>query len=59
MVKIVLIDGQQRITALTASIVGQEVIGNDYKKKRIKIVFNPIEEIFEVSNPVIQKIVNG
>lgn len=53
--KKVLIDGQQRITALTASIVGQEVIGSDYKKKRIKIAFNPIDEVFEVSNPAIQK----
>lgn len=53
--KKVLIDGQQRITALTASIVGQEVIGSNYKKKRIKIAFNPLEEVFEVSNPAIQK----
>lgn len=53
--KKVLIDGQQRITALTASIVGQEVIGNDYKKKRIKIAFNPLTQVFEVSNPAIEK----
>ncbi|MGY5267527.1 GmrSD restriction endonuclease domain-containing protein [Paraclostridium bifermentans] len=53
--KKVLIDGQQRITALTAAIVGQEVIGSNYKKKRIKIAFNPLEEVFEVSNPAIQK----
>ena len=53
--KKVLIDGQQRITALTAAIVGQEVIGSNYKKKRIKIAFNPKEEKFEVSNPAIQK----
>lgn len=53
--KKVLIDGQQRITALTAAIVGQEVIGSDYKKKRIKIAFNPLEDVFEVSNPAIQK----
>lgn len=53
--KKVLIDGQQRITALTAAIVGQEVVGSNYKKKRIKIAFNPIEETFEVSNPAIQK----
>lgn len=53
--KKVLIDGQQRITALTAAIVGQEVIGSNYKKKRIKIAFNPVEEVFEVSNPAIQK----
>ena len=53
--KKILIDGQQRITALTAAIVGQEVIGDDYKKRRIKIAFNPIEEKFEVSNSAIQK----
>ena len=57
--KKVLIDGQQRITALTAAIVGQEVIGSDYKKKRIKIAFNPMDEVFEVSNPAIEKDSNG
>ena len=35
--KKIIIDGQQRITALTAAIVGLEVVGADYKKKRIKI----------------------
>ena len=53
--KKVLIDGQQRITALTAAVIGQEVVGSDYRKKRIKIAFNPIEEKFEVSNPAIEK----
>lgn len=53
--KKVLIDGQQRITALTAAIIGQEVVGSDYRKKRIKIAFNPLEERFEVSNPAIEK----
>lgn len=49
--KKVLIDGQQRITALTAAIVGQEVVGSDYKKKRIVIAFNPLEEQFDVATP--------
>lgn len=53
--KKVIIDGQQRITALTAALVGQEVLGSDYKKKNITIAFNPMEEVFEVSNPAIQK----
>lgn len=51
----VLIDGQQRITALKAAILGDEVISSDYKKIKIKIAFNPIEEKFEVSNPAIEK----
>lgn len=53
--KKVLIDGQQRITALTAAILGQQVVDNEYKRGSIVIAFNPLEEKFEVSNPAIQK----
>jgi len=53
--KKILIDGQQRITALEAAIAGRLVIASDYKKKRIKIAFNPITEAFEVNNPAIEK----
>lgn len=40
--KKVLIDGQQRITALMASIAGKDVLDQDFNKDRIKIAFNPI-----------------
>ena len=53
--KKIVIDGQQRITALTAAITGREVINQEYKKIPIKISFNPIEEVFEVYNPAIGK----
>ncbi|NVJ63026.1 MAG: DUF262 domain-containing protein [Flavobacteriaceae bacterium] len=53
--KKVLIDGQQRITALTAALKGQEVVTKEFKKVRIKIAFNPLEERFEVLTPVIDK----
>lgn len=53
--KKVLIDGQQRVTALTAAIVGQQVINQDYQQVRIRIAFNPIDERFEVTNPAIEK----
>ncbi|WP_347455119.1 DUF262 domain-containing protein [Acinetobacter thermotolerans] len=53
--KKVLIDGQQRITALTAGILGQYVINKSYQRVKIKIAFNPIEEKFEVQNPAILK----
>jgi hypothetical protein len=53
--KKILIDGQQRVTAITAALLGEEVVGADYKKKKIKISFNPKEEKFEVSNPAIEK----
>ncbi len=53
--KRIMIDGQQRITALMASLLGKEVLTKDYEITRIQIAFNPLEEIFEVSNPAIQK----
>jgi hypothetical protein len=53
--KRILIDGQQRVTALMAALLGQEVLTKDYETVRIRIAFHPIEERFEVSNPAIQK----
>lgn len=40
--KRVLIDGQQRITALMAAVSGLEVLDEDFNKDRIKIAFNPL-----------------
>jgi Protein of unknown function DUF262 len=53
--KRVLIDGQQRVTALMAALLGQQVVTKDYEQVRIRIAFNPLEEKFEVSNPAIAK----
>lgn len=53
--KQILIDGQQRITALTAALLGREVLDNNYKKKRIRIAFNIRTEEFQTSNPAIEK----
>ena len=40
--KKVLIDGQQRVTALMAAIAGREVLDEDFNLDRIKIAFNPL-----------------
>lgn len=48
--KRVLIDGQQRVTALMAALLGQQVVTKDYEKVRIRIAFNPLAEKFEVAN---------
>ena len=40
--KKVLIDGQQRVTALMASIAGKEVLDEDFNNDRIKIAFIPM-----------------
>lgn len=53
--KRILIDGQQRVTALMGALLGHEVVTKDYEKVRIRIAFNPLEEKFEVHNPAIAK----
>ncbi|MGE3171800.1 MAG: DUF262 domain-containing protein [Planctomycetota bacterium] len=53
--KRILIDGQQRVTALMAALLGREVLTEDYETVRIRIAFHPIEERFEVANPAIRK----
>ena len=53
--KKILIDGQQRVTALQAAIAGMMVTDSTYNKKRIRIAFNPLTEEFEVCNPAIEK----
>ena len=53
--KKILIDGQQRVTALQAAIAGMLVTDANYKRKPIRIAFNPQTEAFEVLNPAIEK----
>jgi hypothetical protein len=53
--KRILIDGQQRVTALMAALLGREVLTKDYETLRIRIAFHPQEERFEVWNPAIRK----
>lgn len=53
--KRILIDGQQRVTALMAALLGREVLTKDYETVRIRIAFHPQEERFEVANPAIRK----
>src|SRR5687767_12220758 len=53
--KRILIDGQQRVTALMAGLLGREVLTKDYETIRIRIAFHPLAERFEVANPAIRK----
>jgi hypothetical protein len=58
--KQIMIDGQQRITALMTSIVGLHVIDKDFKDRVYKIAFNPYaaaigEPCFEVQSAAILK----
>lgn len=53
--KKILIDGQQRVTALMTAILGQAVLNDEYEEKTIRIAFNPLasnlEERFAVQSP--------
>ena len=53
--KRILIDGQQRVTALLAALLGQQIVNKGYRRVRITIAFHPGEERFEVSNPAIRR----
>lgn len=57
--KRILIDGQQRITALTAAVVGKKVLNKDYQEVSIRIAYNPFvpegESHFEVCDAAIEK----
>ena len=57
--KKVLIDGQQRVTALMTAIAGREILTDEYESKVIRIAFNPLaegeEEQFAVTTPAHEK----
>ncbi len=53
--KEIIIDGQQRITALSAALEGNEIVDEKYLKKRIYIAFNPTTEEFATRSAAIAK----
>ena len=52
---VVIVDGQQRLTSLYAVVKGVPVVRSNYKNERIRIAFNPIEEIFAVTGAAIER----
>ena len=57
--KKILIDGQQRVTAIMTAIAGAKILTENYVEKRIRIAFNPKaqtgEEQFAVTTPAHEK----
>lgn len=53
--KRILIDGQQRVTALMTAVSGRKVLDKNYKSTRIRIAYHPVEQRFEVFNKAIEK----
>ena len=49
------IDGQQRLTALLAALYGVQIRDKDYRERNIKISFNPLTEDFQVWTPAYER----
>lgn len=53
--QLLIVDGQQRLTSLYAVLSGSLILTKSFESKRIKIAFNPISEVFEVTDAAIEK----
>ncbi len=53
--KLLIVDGQQRLTSLYAVITGAEVLTKTFEQKRIRIAFRPSDESFEVTDAAIER----
>jgi hypothetical protein len=53
--RLLIVDGQQRLTSLYAVISGIPVVKKDYSQARIRIAFHPAEERFEVTDAAIER----
>ena len=53
--KLLIVDGQQRLTSLFAVLTGQSVLTKTFEEKHIRIAFRPSDETFEVTDAAIRR----
>lgn len=53
--RLMIVDGQQRLTSLYAVLTGKEVVRADYSTSRIRIAFRPRDGTFEVTDAAVTK----
>ncbi len=53
--RLLIVDGQQRLTSLYAVMRGVPVVRDDYRQEHISIAFSPLSEKFEVTDAAIRK----
>lgn len=53
--RLLIVDGQQRLTSLFAVLKGHQVLRKNFKKERIRIAFRPKDGQFEVADAAKQK----
>jgi hypothetical protein len=53
--KLLVVDGQQRLTSLYAVLTGHKVISQTFEERHVRIAFRPSDERFEVTDAAIEK----
>jgi hypothetical protein len=53
--RLLIVDGQQRLTSLFAVMTGREVMKEDYSMARIRIGFRPIDAVFTVTDAAVER----
>ncbi|MGB3356832.1 MAG: DUF262 domain-containing protein [Mycobacterium sp.] len=53
--RLLIVDGQQRLTSLYAVLTGQQVLTKTFESRRIRIGFRPSDETFEVTDAAIER----
>ncbi len=53
--RLLIVDGQQRLTSLYAVMRGVPVVRDDYRQEHISIAFSPLTEKFEVTDAAVRK----
>lgn len=53
--RLLIVDGQQRLTSLYAILRGQTVLDKNYQERPLKIGFRPLDQSFEVTNVAVER----
>lgn len=53
--RLLIVDGQQRLTSLYAVIKGISVVRDNYEKENVQVAFNPVSQKFEVADAAIKR----
>jgi len=53
--RLLIVDGQQRLTSLFAVFRGRKVLDDDYKERSIEVAFRPRDGKFEVADAAIRR----
>jgi hypothetical protein len=53
--KLLVVDGQQRLTSLYAVMTGEKILTKTFEEKQIRIAFRPSDENFEVTDAAIER----